>query len=201
MEGEIHGLFPTPVGRYKLGRSFSKKELKFINSQELSANQGNKTSVDRYLFKHKTLSKLKKFSEECTKHYFENIFCPKNSVSLRITQSWVNFTKKGEYHHAHKHPNSFIAGVLYIEADAEKDRILFASSNLTGIMEITPMTYNPFNSKDWWLPVGTGELIIFPATLTHSVPPTETENRISLSFNTFPVGYVGDEFSLTALHL
>jgi hypothetical protein len=30
---------------------------------------------------------------------------------------------------------------------------------------------------------------------------TGDDTRISLAFNTFPVGYVGDEQSLTGLHL
>jgi hypothetical protein len=38
--------------------------------------------------------------------------------------------------------------------------------------------------------------------LTHMVEKVNAaETRISLSFNTFPVGYVGNDDSLTGLHL
>jgi hypothetical protein len=44
--------------------------------------------------------------------------------------------------------------------------------------------------------------MIFPSSLTHSVAPVEADDtRISLAFNTFPVGYMGQEENLTALHL
>jgi hypothetical protein len=42
--------------------------------------------------------------------------------------------------------------------------------------------------------------MLFPSSLTHMVEAVQQE-RVSLSFNTFPVGYVGEEESLTALHL
>jgi hypothetical protein len=40
-----------------------------------------------------------------------------------ITQSWANYTKKNQYHHTHEHPNSFISGVLYINANEAHDKI------------------------------------------------------------------------------
>lgn len=201
MKGEIYSLFPTAVGRYSLERNFTKKELNFINSQDLVPNTGNKTSKNRYVFKRKALSSLYEFSVECANHYLKNIFCPKHEISLRITQSWLNYTKKGEYHHQHKHPNSFLSGVFYINADRDRDKILFATPVVSGNIDIPPESHNFFNSKEWWLPVSSGDLLIFPSTLHHSVPGTETDNRISLSFNTFPVGYVGNEENLTALYL
>ena len=56
------------------------------------------------------------------------------------------------------------------------------------------------SSESWWFEVGAGDLMIFPSHLTHMVESVQQE-RVSLSFNTFPVGYVGEEESLTALHL
>jgi hypothetical protein len=45
-------------------------------------------------------------------------------------------------------------------------------------------------------------LILFPSSLTHMVQTVESEQtRISLAFNTFPVGHVGDEMDLTGLSL
>jgi hypothetical protein len=45
-------------------------------------------------------------------------------------------------------------------------------------------------------------LILFPSSLTHMVPTIQGEQtRISLSFNTFPVGTVGEEMDLTGLKL
>ena len=50
------------------------------------------------------------------------------------------------------------------------------------------------------LPMKCGELILFPSNLTHSVPTNESdEERISLSFNTWSAGSLGDIDNLTYL--
>jgi len=44
--------------------------------------------------------------------------------------------------------------------------------------------------------------MIFPSSLTHMVETTKSDQtRISISFNTFPKGYVGEDLDLTGLHL
>ena len=53
-----------------------------------------------------------------------------------------------------------------------------------------------WNAMGFGQNVSTGDLILFPSWVTHSVDVNETEvNRISLSFNTFPVGEIGNNVS------
>lgn len=62
--------------------------------------------------------------------------------------------------------------------------------------------YNEFNSENFLLPIKSGELILFPSTLKHSVPiNTSNKNRISLSFNTFVSDKLGSEIELTELNI
>ena len=124
-----------------------------------------------------------------------------HEVSLRITQSWVNYTKPGQWHHKHAHPNSFVSGVLYIKANKETDCIQFFKESYQQI-KLPVDQFNLSNSDSWWLPIGTGQLILFPSSLTHMVPTLQGEDqRVSVSFNTFPVGYVGSDDDLTGLRL
>jgi len=197
----INNLFPTPVGFFKLDKELTKKEIDFLHNQESRANMGNTTSVDNYILKNKTLNKLKEFCETSVHEYLKTVYAPKHDVKLRITQSWLNYTKPGEYHHKHAHPNSFLSAVFYVSADKEKDRIYFFKDGYDRI-KLPTTDWNHWNSESWWFEVGTGDLIIFPSSLTHMVQAKEGDNlRISLAFNTFPVGYVGDELDLTGLHL
>lgn len=127
--------------------------------------------------------------------------CPKNDVRLRITQSWLNWTKPGQYHHKHTHPNSLISGCFYVKANKETDKIFFYRDGYQRI-KFPPVEWNTYNSESWWYPVGSGDLVFFPSSLTHMVQPVGGEDtRVSLAFNTFPIGYIGDEDELTALHL
>jgi uncharacterized protein (TIGR02466 family) len=196
----IYGIFPTPVGKFTLGRDFTDFETKFVAKQETNNNVGNVTSNDRYVLNHKRMAKLREFVETSVNEYVKAIHAPKNNVTFRITQSWFNYTKAGQFHHKHAHPNSFISGVLYMKALRESDKIYFYNDAYRPI-ELPADSWNLYNSRSWWFEVGTGDLMLFPSSLTHSVEPVQGEERISLAFNTFPVGYVGQEETLTALHL
>jgi len=192
-------LFPTAVSLFDY-EGLSKKEIEFLKKQKIRDNTGNKTSVDNYILNNKELKKLKRFIENCVNQYFKLIYQPKNNVSPYITQSWCNYTKEGEFHHKHAHPNSFISGVFYVQADKEKDRIYFFKEKYEGIV-VTPKIYNSYNSESWWVPINTNNLVIFPSSLPHMVGQVTGEERISLSFNTFFKGEIGSSTELTNLSL
>jgi len=197
----IYNVFPTAVGKFSLGRDFTEKELKYIKELETRPNQGNVTSKDNNLFDRKELKDLAKFCQESVDSYLKEIYAPKNDVTLRFTQSWANYTNPGQFHHKHEHPNSFVSGVLYINADPTVDRIYFYKSKYEQI-KLTTENFNLYNSDSWWFEVGTTDLMIFPSNLTHMVETTKSDQtRISISFNTFPIGYVGEDLDLTGLHL
>ena len=197
----IHNLFPTPVAQFDLGRELSTEESDFVDQQPIHKNVGNTTSDDRYVLTHRTMSSIYEFIQNCVSQYFQAVYAPKNKVLLRVTQSWFNYSKPGEWHHRHAHPNSFISGVLYMKAAKESDKIYFYNEGYKQF-EVPTENYNIYNSVSWWLPVETGRLMLFPSSLTHSVEPVQANyTRISLAFNTFPVGYMGQEETLTALHL
>jgi len=197
----IHNLFPKPVGIYKLGRDLTEQELAFIKNQKARPNMGNMTSEDNAILKNKELTKLRDFVETSVADYFKTIHNPKHNVSLRITQSWCNYTQPGQYHHKHEHPNSFVSGVFYPQANKETDKIYFCRDDFQ-MIKFSPQEWNIWNSESWWFEVGTGDLVLFPSSLTHMVEAVQgDQTRISLSFNTFPVGVVGEEMDLTGLKL
>ena len=194
-----HSLFPTAVTFYK-HKGITEKEIKFIAKQETRGNTGNTTSIDNNILENREMKKLKQFIEKSLKEYFQNIYVPKNNVEPYITQSWCNYTKEGQYHHKHAHPNSFISGVFYVQADKTKDKIYFYKEEYKQI-KIPAKEYNLFNSESWWFETGTNDLVVFPSNLTHMVEKVVGKERISLSFNTFLKGYIGEDTELTGLHI
>lgn len=197
----IEPLFPTPVGFFELDRELTKKELDFIIKQERRPNMGNATSADYNVLEKAPLKSLRKFVEDCVSEYFHATIAPKNDVKLRLTQSWCNYTEPGEYHHKHAHPNSVISGVFYPQADKENDKIYFYREGYQQI-KIPTEKWNPFNSESWWFQAYTGRLVLFPSSTTHMVEMiNHDKTRISIAFNTFPVGNVGQDDSLTGLYL
>ena len=197
----VVNLFPTAVGMFDLGRDFTELEIEFIKNQEKLDNVGNLTSTNRIVLDSPELSNIKVFIEKSVSKYFNEICAPKNDTYLRLTQSWCNYTEPGQFHHKHAHPNSFISGVLYPQADKDTDKIYFYRSGYQQLRTPTD-NWNAYNSESWWMEVYTGRMFIFPSNLEHSVETVKgTNTRISLSFNTFPVGNFGHDESMTGLHL
>jgi hypothetical protein len=99
------------------------------------------------------------------------------------------------------HPNSFVSGVFYPQSDKETDKIYFYKDGYEPL-KIPTQNYNNWNSDSWWLEADPGRLYLFPSSLNHMVETVNgTDTRISLSFNTFPVGIVGEDSELTGLRL
>ena len=197
----FYNIFPTTIGMFNLERDLTKEELDFLNNQDKRPNSGNTTSIDNYVLKKESLKDLNSFFVESINKYFDELYQPKYDASLYITQSWVNYTEPRQWHHKHQHPNSFISGVFYVNADITKDRIYFYRDRYEQ-MRIIPREFNVTNSESWWFEAGTGRLILFPSSLTHMVEMKEHEGtRISLSFNTFLKGTLGDNNNLTELIL
>jgi hypothetical protein len=197
----IENLFPAAVGFYDLDKPLSEKELQFIKDLETRNNEGNTTSIDNYLLKSKEMKRIAAFIDKCVQDYFQTVYAPKHKVKPYVTQSWANYTNKGQFHHKHSHPNSFISGVFYVSADPEKDRIFFYKDGYQQI-KVTTEDWNLWNSESWWLPVETGKAVLFPSSLTHMVETVQAEDtRISIAFNTFLEGVTGDSQKLTELLL
>jgi uncharacterized protein (TIGR02466 family) len=197
----IIALFPTAVGKFKLDRDLTKEELEFVNTQEKRPNMGNVTSVKNYVLREEPLKTLGEFFLESANKYFQEIYKPSQNVSVYITQSWLNYTERNQYHHKHEHPNSFISGVFYVNGIEAEDRIHFYKNNYEQI-KVPTNDFNIWNSDSWWLEAGTGTLYLFPSNLTHMVEQVRHEGtRISLSFNTFLKGTIGENNTLMELIL
>ena len=206
---ELMQLFPTPVLICPYPVDYT-KELEWIrNSECRKENKGNdgggvkvhynRQSEDTFVLDRPELSNVRAFIEAKLHQYVTGIMA--STDKLVITQSWLNKSKKGESHHEHVHPNSVVSGVWYPQIHEQMPPIQFRSRQQRDVSLQTDK-FNTFNSATFMLPMKKGELILFPSNLTHSVPPNQSEEeRISLSFNTWPKGNMGDIKSLTYLPL
>ena len=202
-EPEISGVFPIPVYISNLDRPFTKEEMQIFTTAEKKVvpNAGNITSANNYILNEKGMKNLKDILTAHVTEYIKRIHAPKYPMVPYITQSWANYTKKNQYHHTHEHPNSFISGVLYINANEAHDKITLHKKGYQQIKPV-PTEWNWYNSDSWFYTVKTGMIILFPSGTTHNVETKEGDNkRISLAFNTFFKGTMGENTQLTELIL
>ena len=203
MEANINGIFPTPIYISKLDRELTNKELSFIDKTKLDIykNEGNVTSNDNNILNNKAFKNLKEELNLRVQDYFNKIISTSNNVTPYITQSWLNYTETNQYHHKHVHPNSLISGVFYINCHEEHDKIKFFNDNYKTI-KLEIKDWNMWNSESWWFSVKTGDIILFPSSLIHMVETKQGDNtRISLAFNVFIKGTIGNNKNLTELIL
>jgi uncharacterized protein (TIGR02466 family) len=198
---KVHSIFPEPLGVYYLERDFTDQELQCIDSILLDTtdNFKNRHSSDTYVLQNQVFNDLNTFCLKSLHDFYKTT--EDDCAELRITQSWLNLTRKGESHHLHVHPNSIISGVLFVEAE-ETDNICFVKRTTQNVYYSNKKNqrFNCWNSTSWYMPATQGTLLLFRSSLEHEVPVTVSDKRISLSFNSFFYKSCGDEKQLNYLN-
>jgi len=190
-------LFPKLVYSSFLGREITdvEKEYTHIVGKSAILNSGNHTSSNMDVLEHPAFADIKNFILRHIKNYKETILVPKYDMDIVLTESWLNFTNINQKHHMHKHNNSYLSGVFYLNT-VENDSINFHNeeSGLYNFFDVETEKHNEFNSPNWELPVKTGQLILFQSSLQHGVNEVkENKTRISLAFNTFIKGQISSK--------
>tara|TARA_B100001287_G_scaffold100452_1_gene84492 strand:- start:46 stop:672 length:627 start_codon:yes stop_codon:yes gene_type:complete len=128
------------------------------------------------------------FIESLLLNTFNSIPAFNNNIALDICY-WVNINPTGSFNTKHNHPNSDLAGVLWIKIPKNSGDIVFVSpKDFESFIEIfsykdefKKLTNNyhiyNFSPKE-------GSILIFPSHLQHRVDENKSnEDRISISFN------------------
>ena len=196
--GELILLFPTPLVKTNIGRSFTKEEMDCILNIPLKPTKvnNNETHAQSLNFDVATtlglpeLKDIRKFCDTQFKIYMEEIEgIDTTRAPLEITQAWVNRIVPQGYHPIHNHKNSFLSGVLYIKC-LPNDSIQFSNTTrmFDTMLEWPKNKITDANAEGITVFVEEGDFIIFPSLVPHQVGINDTDDvRISLSCDTFPV--------------
>ena len=193
---ELIPIFPQPLMVCSYDHDY-KKELTWIKKQKYRSDGRNEQSEDTFILDNKELKKIRTFFEtKLNKFATEVLQCTNKFV---ITQSWLNITGGGESHHEHTHSNSIVSGVWYPHTHEKLPPIQFLKDRDKSI-ELNVVNYNYYNNDSFLFPAKAGELLLFPSNMRHGVMSNKyDEKRISLSFNTWVKGDLGDVNRLTSL--
>ncbi len=203
MKPEMMNLFAIPVAKSSIDRDFTEAELGYVRTQLQSATKAiaNYSSQNKNVLDATELSEIRTIIQAHLDNYFETVHNTSNDVSLQITQSWFTLTRKGESHHSHTHPNSVVSGALYINV-ANTDGINFFRNEDNLWYELIARENNYYNSYMVHVATKAGDLVLFPSNVSHGVSQvTEEVERISLSFNTFFSGELGNPAFSNALRI
>ena len=182
-----YNCFPTVITQFSLniehGPMISWRPMPIMERILLSADQLHEVEVFKPLVDgilKVTTSILKKQQYQYDK--------------IEITGMWANTLNSGESHPPHTHSNNFLSGVYYLKAGNTSPIQFFDPRPAANVLQPrnTPNFINSsmvqFNSVE-----GVG--YVFPAWLSHWVPPTK-EQRISVSWNVLLRGHYGEQGTL-----
>ena len=200
-KNELIPIFPTPIFLSSYPENYD-NELDWICKQKNRVRDietPNNQSEDTFILDRPEMLRVKKFIDSKLKEFVYDIMGYDEEVV--ITQSWLNKNAKGQFHAEHYHPNSIFSGVWYPKINEQLPPIKFIKG-IERDVDFSVREINPFNNNTFDLPLKKGDLILFSSNLRHLVPPNlSDEERISLSFNTWGKGSMGNETMLTLIPL
>jgi uncharacterized protein (TIGR02466 family) len=150
------------------------------------SNKGGWQSNDLYI-KNDELKELMNIIIDRTRNLAEN-FSYSNTNDLKIDNYWININKSAnDYNIKHRHPKTVIVAIYYVKVPKNSGEIVLHTPIQDYdkfIFENMMKKYNAYNSSTYSYIPKTGDLILFPAWLYHSVLPNQSgEERISIAFN------------------
>ena len=100
-----------------------------------------------------------------------------------LLKYWVNINRKGDFNIPHIHSNAALSGVIYLKCDEKSGNIKFESNSVMNHFPINTFDSKILTTTSEYHPM-TGDVLIFPAWLRHSVLPNKSHaDRISIAFN------------------
>lgn len=115
-------------------------------------------------------------------HLVEDVF----NRSLELTDLWINVNTPGSYNLSHNHPQSDIAGCLWVEGPENSGNIILKNPNGYvdfNIIDATDYTAQLSSHVVIHTPIP-GKMLLFPAHIMHSVEENlSQQDRISIAFN------------------
>ena len=185
-----YALFPTLVMTFDLSRHKDYNLMLDVvkntetSSHGIMANNSESSYDERESINWLEHEDLKGFKEQiqiCVQHYSEKYALIPNYIK----NSWMNRVFKGGRVKLHQHPGSVISGAFYPIADENSCPLILRSPVSPNRMcEVNTGFENLYNYSQE-IPCIQGQLTLFPSWLEHFTDENSTDNRITVSFNTF----------------
>ena len=192
----ISAVFATPVWKSDNKYDLTKQQLDYLKTLELIKNKGDNFITPRKDILDDVI--MEDFKKWCLLNVtaFAKQLGASDKTSFYITQSWMNKNPPHSYHHTHMHPNSIFSCIYYLEGDTcptffyrYDDRTSFGNFAFYD----GDKGSNPYTATKVGVMNEVGRLVVFPSSMVHDVDKNlGQKDRVTISFNTFVKGEMGD---------
>jgi uncharacterized protein (TIGR02466 family) len=203
---KVFDLFPTPL--YVTTYDKDTTELvKYFDNCEMNEPHGGYgiISKDSYIIDNPVCKDLSDFVMHHFKEFATNIM-KYDYKELQFAQSWLTYKLPGQFHKAHTHPNTLLAGVFYYDVQPDDAAICFSKdvktyhrSYLEPSLQQDYQNY-PYSQEEIYFKPQQNNFIIFPSYVMHGVPPNNTPRvRKALGVNALTKGTLGDRETISEI--
>jgi uncharacterized protein (TIGR02466 family) len=208
-------ILPSTLYEFDVPNDIYAKMLKNINDLDFQNEKnrgegeiyyGVSTSGENSLHTNKKWFLIVDYINEQLKKVCEDVMYSKYASELKVCLMWCNKSEYMQWHHAHSHPCSILSGIIYISGTSGSTwfskenpyalpKIFYPSKNIDINNQYFESIYKHKPKKQ--------TMIIFPSSMIHSVDENmnKEESRITISFNSFFNGTVGNPNKLAGFNL
>lgn len=194
----VDALFPIAVWQNNIGAP-TREQMQFIDSIEWHPLvEGNFGSNRSDLLEEPVFAETKKkILDEVNRFHWEVMGY--KDLDLYITISWATANPPSASHHYHYHHNALYSGVYYLDVPDGAPGLRFLKEK-HDTFDFNRHEWNRYNATAWDMVVYTGDLVVFPSTLSHQVLKNDTDKtRVVLPFNIWFKGEMGEPHNYTYL--
>lgn len=194
MAGVREDWFPTSVWRFDHPEpsTLNRQLLKLTEAEKLRDPDGRsgRSNVQGWqsqddLFRRPEWAELAGFAEACVAEVVAFNRWDRARVQPFISNAWAFVNGKNATGAAHVHPQAFLSGVYYIQAEPTAGHLYFLDPRTVVTMTSLPLTeVTPWSFAKVYYEPRPGRLLLFPSWLYHGVEANLSErDRVSVSFN------------------
>lgn len=203
---QVYPIFTTPI--YKCNIPLSPEIVSKVHSASFNRTKldNGYVSTDRRILDNTLFSYEREIVNEHVDIFTRDYLRVDKCIQFNIENSWIVKHEEGDIAHPHRHINSALSGILYVQVDERSGDLYFhndINSNIpfNAMIRLPIVEHNIYNSRLWHFTPQNGDLFIFPSALMHSVSQSTSSNsRYCISFNVYPRGQLEKE-SISALYL
>jgi uncharacterized protein (TIGR02466 family) len=107
-----------------------------------------------------------------------------SDCDIAVQKSWAVRLNRGGSVQPHRHINSHISCVFYLQTGESSLKFIRPPTHCTEYLPLQTATEGKYSSNESFVPVESGMLVLFPAQLRHMVEPYDDETtRYSVSYD------------------
>lgn len=194
---ETYALFATPITQHKIqGHNQLKVDILNWMSNNNILEKHNRQAICHNISQIGDTNKLIHDIPQIGHHILDavnkhNYNSYKYETNFGIQESYLELAHKGAIYAPHEHSNCLFSVTYFINYDSKVHSYLKwrrnVSSNFYPVIQIDSKELTPFNMIESTFLMEEGDIIVYPANLTHGFDENPSGERITLTANIIPI--------------